>query len=97
MGFNATFTTLTPGSIGVGSGAVAVALASRGIGMAQALAVGLAIQAVETIVSISCGTTGLAYLLRPDPRARRIATRIAVVGAPVVLAGVVSAMLLDLV
>ena len=88
---------LTPGSIGVGSGAVAVALASRGIGMAQALAVGLAIQAVETIVSISCGTTGLAYMLRPNPRARRIAARVAVIGASAGLAGVVSAMLLDLV
>lgn len=88
---------LTPGSIGVGSGAVAVALATRGIGMAQALAVGLAIQGVETIVSISCGTTGLAYLLRPNPRARRLAARIAVVGASAVLAALVGAMLFDLV
>lgn len=88
---------LTPGSIGVGSGAVAVALASRGIGMSQALAVGLAIQGVETIVSIACGTTGLGYLLRPNPRARRIAARIAVVGASTALAALVGAMLFDLV
>lgn len=88
---------LTPGSIGVGSGAVAVALASRGIGMSQALAVGLAIQGVETIVSISCGTTGLGYLLRPNPRARRIAGRVAVVGASSALAALVGAMLFDLV
>lgn len=79
---------LTPGNIGIGSGAVAVGLASRGIGMTQALAVGLAIQAVETMVSISCGTTGLAYLLRPSARARRIATRVALVGASAAFAAV---------
>jgi len=44
---------LTPGSFGVGSGAVAVALASRGIGMTDALATGLAIQGVETLVSVT--------------------------------------------
>jgi uncharacterized membrane protein YbhN (UPF0104 family) len=88
---------LTPGSVGVGSGAVAVALASRGIGMSQALAIGLAIQGVETIVSISCGTTGLAYLLWPNPRARRLAARVAVVGASAALAALVGAMLFDLV
>lgn len=88
---------LTPGSIGVGSGAVAVALATRGIGMAQALAVGLALQAIETVVSISCGSTGLAYLLRPNPRARRIALRVALVGASATLAALVGAMLFELV
>lgn len=88
---------VTPGSIGVGSGAVAVVLAGRGIGMAQALAVGLAIQAVETIVSLTCGSAGLAYLLRPNPRARRIAARLAVVGASAVLAAALGlAMLNDL-
>ena len=46
---------LTPGSFGVGGGAVAVALASRGIGMTDALATGLAIQGVETLVSVTCG------------------------------------------
>jgi putative heme transporter len=71
---------ITPGSIGVGSGAVAVALASRGIGMTQALGIGLAIQAVETIVSTTCGAAGLAYLLRPDERVRRLAARVALVG-----------------
>jgi uncharacterized membrane protein YbhN (UPF0104 family) len=87
---------LTPGSIGVGSGAVAVVLASRGIGMTQALAVGLAIQGVETIVSLSCGATGLAYLLRPNQRARRIAARVALVGASVALAAVVGVTVLNL-
>jgi uncharacterized membrane protein YbhN (UPF0104 family) len=88
---------LTPGSIGVGSGAVAVALATRGIGMGEALGVGLALQAVETSVSIACGTCGLAYLFRPAPRARRIALRVALVGASATLAALVGAMLLDLV
>jgi uncharacterized membrane protein YbhN (UPF0104 family) len=87
---------LTPGSIGIGSGAVAVVLASRGIGMTQAIAVGLAIQGVETIVSLSCGATGLAYLLRPNERARRIATRTALVGASVALAALVGATVLNL-
>lgn len=72
---------LTPGSIGIGSGAVAVVLASRGIGMTQALAVGLAIQTVETLVSVSCGTAGVLYLVRPTARARQIASRVAIVGA----------------
>jgi uncharacterized membrane protein YbhN (UPF0104 family) len=88
---------LTPGSVGVGSGAVAVALASRGIGMSQAFAVGLAIQGVETIVSLACGTTGLAYLLKPNARARRLAARIAVVAASAALAAIVGAMLFELV
>lgn len=88
---------LTPGSIGVGSGAVAVVLAGRGIGMTQALAVGLAIQGVETLVSIACGSAGLAYLVRPDERARRIAGRVAVVGAAAVAAAFVGFALLDVV
>jgi hypothetical protein len=88
---------LTPGGIGVGSGAVAVALASRGIGMTQALGVGLAIQAVETAVSLACGSVGLAYLLRPDERARRVARRVAVVAAATSLAALVGIAVFDLV
>jgi len=87
---------LTPGSIGVGSGAVAVALASRGIGMLQAIAVGFAIQGVETLVSIGCGTLGIAYLAQPSPRVRRIAARAALVGASATLAAVVGFAFLDL-
>ncbi len=87
---------LTPGSIGVGSGAVAVALASRGIGMTQALGVGLAIQAVETIVSTTCGTAGIVYLLRPNERARQLMSRVAVVGASVGLAAVLGLTVFDL-
>jgi len=41
----------------------------------------LALQAVETIVSLCCGSAGLAYLLRPSPRARQVAARVALVGA----------------
>jgi uncharacterized membrane protein YbhN (UPF0104 family) len=88
---------LTPGSIGVGSGAVAVVLASRGIGMTQAFAVGLAIQAIETVVSVSCGVSGIVYLLQPDERFRRIGARVALVGASTGLAAVVGATLLDLI
>jgi hypothetical protein len=57
--------------------------------MAQALAVGLALQAVETIVSLSCGSAGLAFLLRPNPRARRVAARLALVGSSAALAALV--------
>jgi hypothetical protein len=80
---------LTPGSFGVGSGAVAVALSSRGIGMTDALATGLAIQGVETLVSVTCGSLGLAYLMQPSERVRRAALRVAVVGGSAVLAGLV--------
>lgn len=87
---------ITPGSIGVGSGAVAVALASRGIGMTAALGVGFSIQAVETMVSLAVGTTGAAYLLRPNARARRIAVRVVAVGGSAVLAAGLGMVVLDL-
>jgi len=80
---------LTPGSVGIGSGAVAVALASRGIGATQAIATGLAIQGVETLVSVSCGSLGIAYLVEPSPRVRRTVARVAVVGGSAGLAAVV--------
>jgi uncharacterized membrane protein YbhN (UPF0104 family) len=74
---------ITPGSIGVGSGAVAVALASRGIGMNQALGVGFAIQALETLVSVTTGTAGALYLARPGEAVRRWTARVATVGVSV--------------
>jgi uncharacterized membrane protein YbhN (UPF0104 family) len=80
---------ITPGSIGVGSGAVAVALASRGIGMTQALGVGIAIQALETLVSLAAGSVGALYLARPGERARRWSFRVATVGGAAGLAAVV--------
>ena len=73
---------LTPGSIGIGSGAVAVALSSRGIGMNEALGVGFAIQAVETLVSVTAGSLGIAYLAS-TPTIRRWSLRAATVGASV--------------
>ncbi|HVU76403.1 MAG TPA: lysylphosphatidylglycerol synthase domain-containing protein [Gaiellaceae bacterium] len=87
---------LTPGGFGVGSGAVALALSSRGIGMGQALAVGLAIQGVETVVSVTTGTVGLAYLFQPTPRVRRLVAGFAVVGASGALAALLGLTLLDL-
>ena len=57
---------LTPGNIGVASGALAVALHSRGIGVTQALGVGIAIQALETAVSLTAGTSGALYFARPN-------------------------------
>ena len=82
---------LTPGSFGVGSGAVAVVLASRGIGTADALGVGIAMQAVETLVSIGVGTAGALYLARPGERVRLWAIRVGAVGAAAAGAAVVSA------
>jgi uncharacterized membrane protein YbhN (UPF0104 family) len=72
---------ITPGSIGIGSGAVAVALASRGIGMTQALGAGFAIQALETLVSVTTGIVGVLYLASPGAALRRWAMRVAIVGA----------------
>ncbi|HET7129138.1 MAG TPA: lysylphosphatidylglycerol synthase transmembrane domain-containing protein [Gaiellaceae bacterium] len=88
---------VTPGSFGVGSGAVAVVLASRGIGMTDALATGLAIQGVETLVSVTCGSLGLAYLVQPSERVKRVATRAALVGAAATFAAVLGATILELV
>lgn len=87
---------LTPGSFGIGGGAVAVALASRGIGMTDALATGLAIQGVETLVSVTCGSLGLAYLMQPSERVTRTAIRVAVVGASTALAALVGFVVFDL-
>jgi uncharacterized membrane protein YbhN (UPF0104 family) len=88
---------VTPGSFGVGSGAVAVALTSRGIGMTDSFATGLAIQGVETLVSVTCGTLGLAYLMQPSVRVSRVAKRVALVGGSAALALVLGATILDLV
>jgi uncharacterized membrane protein YbhN (UPF0104 family) len=85
---------LTPGNVGIGSGAVAMVLASRGIGTGQALGVGFAIQAVETLVSISTGVVGLLYLVRP---LRLWAGRIAVVGGSAGLAAALGLMVFELI
>ncbi|MGH3003267.1 MAG: lysylphosphatidylglycerol synthase domain-containing protein [Gaiellaceae bacterium] len=88
---------LTPGNIGIGSGAVAVALASRGIGVSQALGVGFAIQALETLVSISAGTAGALYLTRPNAAVRRWTLRLASVAATAGLAAVLGLVVVSLV
>jgi uncharacterized membrane protein YbhN (UPF0104 family) len=71
---------ITPGSIGIGSGAVAVALAGRGIAMPQALGTGFAMQALETLVSISAGSLGAVYLASEHAGVRRWTIRVAAVG-----------------
>lgn len=87
---------LTPGNVGIGSGAVAVALSSRGVGMSQALGVGLALQAVETLVSLVTGATGALYLVpRPSPAVRRWSLRVAAVGVSVGLAAAVGIVFFD--
>jgi uncharacterized membrane protein YbhN (UPF0104 family) len=86
---------LTPGSVGIGSGAVAVALAARGIGMSQALGVGIAMQGLETLVSVAAGSAGALYLARPGGAARVWAARAAVVGLAGVLATVLGVALVN--
>ena len=85
------------GNVGVASGAVAVALRSRGIGVSDAIACGVAIQALETMVSLSAGSLGGLYLVRPNPVVRRWAMRASAVGVPVGLAAVVGVLVFDLV
>ena len=87
---------LTPGSFGIGSGAVAVALAARGISGAQALGVGIAIQSVETAVSVAVGTVGSIYLLQPNVAFRRWSARLATAGVSVGLAAAVGLAVFDL-
>ena len=77
---------ITPGSIGIGSGAVAVALAGRGIPMSQALGTGFAMQALETLVSISAGSFGAVSLMNEHALVRRWTFRVAAVGGSAVLA-----------
>jgi len=71
---------LTPGNLGIASGAVAVALQSRGIGVTQALGVGIAIQALETLVSLGAGTAGLVTLMGPGTLGASRSVRIALLG-----------------
>jgi uncharacterized membrane protein YbhN (UPF0104 family) len=85
------------GNVGVASGAVAVALQSRGIGVSDAIGAGIAIQALETAVSLTAGTLGGLYLVRPAPAVRRWTLRTAAVGIPVGLAAAVGAVVFDFV
>jgi uncharacterized membrane protein YbhN (UPF0104 family) len=87
---------ITPGAVGIGSGAVAVALSSRGIGMADALGTGIAIQALESAVSIGAGTLGILYLAQSRPAVKRWTVRLATAGVSIALAALVSTFVLDL-
>src|SRR2546423_6642905 len=60
----ATIIPLTPGNIGIASGTVAVALQSRGVDLTKALTTGIALQAIETAVSILVGAGGALVLAR---------------------------------
>jgi uncharacterized membrane protein YbhN (UPF0104 family) len=77
---------ITPGSIGIGSGAVAVALAGRGIAMPQALGTGFAMQALETLVSVSAGSLGALWLATEHASVRRWSFRVAAVGGSAAIA-----------
>jgi uncharacterized membrane protein YbhN (UPF0104 family) len=72
---------LTPGGLGVASGAVAVALATRGIGATEAMGAGIAIQALETLVSLSAGSYGVLFFAGRHSQTRPWAMRAAAVGA----------------
>jgi uncharacterized membrane protein YbhN (UPF0104 family) len=85
------------GNVGVASGAVAVALQSRGIGVSDAIGAGIAIQALETAVSLAAGTLGGLYLVQPSPAVRRWTLRTAAVGVSIGLAVVVGQLVFDVV
>ena len=93
---------ITPGGFGIATGAVAMALASRGISGSQALGVGIAMQAVETVVSLAVGGLGTLYLLwprvsvRPLVSVRRWAVPLTAALTSVGLAAMLGAAVLDL-
>lgn len=60
---------ITPGNVGLKSGAIAIALQSQGVDVTTALSSGIAFHAVETIVGLAFGASGIVYLTRvPVPR-----------------------------
>jgi uncharacterized membrane protein YbhN (UPF0104 family) len=84
----AAFLPLTPGNIGVASAAVAFALRTRGIDGDVALSVGIAFNAVETLVSLAFGAGSGLYLASGTSLLRR---RLATVAGAVGCAAVASA------
>ena len=87
---------LTPGNIGVAGGAVAVALASRGVNASHALGVAVAVQGLETCVSLAAGAAGAAHFAG----ARRVSPwvlRAAAVGGGVAFAAAGAALVVALV
>src|ERR671937_93641 len=88
----ATTIPLTPGNIGIGTGTVAMALQSRGVDLTKALTTGIALQAIETAVSIVVGAGGALYLARfGSGDARRRALAVGRAARAVVLVGSFSA------
>jgi uncharacterized membrane protein YbhN (UPF0104 family) len=68
----ATAIPLTPGNVGIASGAVALALHARGVPLTTAVASGLAFHALEALVGLAFGTSGVLALARfRTPAARR--------------------------
>lgn len=60
---------ITPGNVGLKSGAIAIALQTQGVDVTTALSSGIAFHAVETIVGLVFGASGVVYLTRvPVPR-----------------------------
>lgn len=59
--------------------------------MSQALGVGIAMQALETLVSVTAGAAGGLYLVRLNPAVRRWTMRVAVAGLSAGLALAVGA------
>ena len=64
--------------------------------MSQALGVGIAIQALETLVSVVAGGLGALYLARPGETVRRWTLRVATVGVAAGAAAVLSILVFDL-
>jgi uncharacterized membrane protein YbhN (UPF0104 family) len=91
----ATVVPLTPGNIGIASGTVAVALQSRGVDLTKALTTGIALQGIETAVSIAVGAGGALYLARfGSATARRRALAVAGAAGVALLIGAFSATVL---
>ena len=62
---------LTPGNIGAGAGAATLALHGTGVPVGTALALGIALQAVETCTAVVLGVSGAAVISAPGTRVRR--------------------------
>ena len=91
----ATLVPITPGNVGIASGTVAVALQSRGVDLTKALTTGIALQAIETAVSIVVGASGALYLARyASATGRRRTLAIAGAAGAVLLVGAFSATVL---
>jgi hypothetical protein len=64
--------------------------------MADALGAGIAMQAIESVVSITAGSLGILYLAQSRPTFRVWTLRAATVGASIAFAALLGAHVLDL-